>query len=109
MALKAKNKDKILNMVYSLGAAVVILGALFKINHIEIGPLTGSVVLGIGLIVEAFIFVVFAFDPPGADYEWEKAYPELLDESASSAPRKSKSKEQQLIKEAEVSLSSFSI
>lgn len=104
MAAKANSKDRVLNMVYSLGAAVVILGALFKINHLSIGPLTGSWVLGIGLVVEAFIFVVFAFDPPKGEYEWEKAYPELLD--GKPAERKVKAPLQEpLLKEAEISLS----
>lgn len=82
MALKANRKDVILNMVYSLGASVVIIGALFKINHWSIGPITGSTILAIGLGVEAFIFLVFAFDTPPGDYEWEKAYPELTDGNA---------------------------
>jgi gliding motility-associated protein GldL len=104
MAMKTNSKDKVLNMVYSLGAAVVIVGALFKINHWGLGPITGSAILAIGLIVEAFIFVVFAFDPPPAEYEWEKAYPELID--GSSAQRKSKSHIQDSsIQEAEISLS----
>ncbi len=85
MALKPTKKDYILNMVYSLGAAIVILGALFKINHYSIGPLDGSTVLLVGLGVEAIIFVIFAFDPPAGDYAWEKAYPELLDGKASVA------------------------
>ncbi len=79
MAAKTKSKDKMLNMFYSLGAAVVIIGALFKINHWSIGPLDGTTVLAIGLISEAIIFVIFAFDPPAGDYDWEKAYPELAD------------------------------
>ena len=101
MALKTKTKDKVLNMVYSLGAAVVIVGALFKINHWGLGPITGSTILAIGLIVEAFIFLVFAFDPPPAEYEWEKAYPELLN----GAPAGKKSKPQPQMQEAEISLS----
>lgn len=103
MAAKAKKKDVILNMVYSLGAAIVILGALFKINHWAIGPLTGSIVLAIGLITEAVIFIIFAFDPPGGDYEWEKAYPELLD--GSSAVKSNKKKALVSTSETEVSLS----
>lgn len=78
MAAKTKAKDKMLNMVYSLGAAIVILGALFKINHWSLGPLDGTIVLAIGLIAEAVIFVIFAFDPPAGEYDWEKAYPELI-------------------------------
>ncbi|MFV0238262.1 MAG: gliding motility protein GldL [Flavobacteriales bacterium] len=82
MAAKTKKKDKMLNMFYSLGAAVVILGALFKINHWAVPGLPfldGTVLLAIGLIAEALIFIIFAFDPPAGDYEWEKAYPELVD------------------------------
>jgi hypothetical protein len=37
-----KTKDTTLNFIYSAGAAVVILGALFKLNHWNIGPLTGT-------------------------------------------------------------------
>lgn len=79
MATKASKKDVILNMVYSLGAAVVIIGALCKINHYSPLGIDGSIILAIGLVVEALIFVVFAFDKPTGDYEWEKAYPELAD------------------------------
>lgn len=79
MAAKISQKDKIFNFAYSIGAAIVILGALFKINHWELGPLNGALLLAIGLITEAIIFVIAAFDAPAADYEWEKAYPELLD------------------------------
>ena len=58
-----KNKDTTLNFIYSAGAAVVILGTLFKLNHWNIGALTGSWILAIGLGVEA-IFLIFAFDAP---------------------------------------------
>lgn len=88
MAAKTSKKDVILNMVYSLGASVVILGALFKINHWAVGPLDGSTVLAIGLITEALIFVIFAFDPPKGEYEWERAYPELLDGKAVKSTKK---------------------
>ncbi|MDR2123285.1 MAG: gliding motility protein GldL [Flavobacteriaceae bacterium] len=105
MAVKAKSKDKTLNMVYSLGAAVVILGALFKINHLSLFGIDGSIVLGAGLIVEAFIFVVFAFDPPKGEYEWENVYPQLLDESSAPVKKEVKIQPEKEIKEAEVSLS----
>ena len=45
-----KTKDTTLNFIYSSGAAVVILGALFKLNHWNIGPLTGTWVLAIGRV-----------------------------------------------------------
>ena len=62
--------------VTSVGAAVVVIGALFKIQHL---PGAGYM-LGVGLITEAVIFAlgVFAPTPPvEAHYEWERAYPEL--------------------------------
>jgi gliding motility-associated protein GldL len=85
-----KTKDAKLNFVYSIGAAIVILGALFKLNHWHIGPLTGTVVLAIGLITEAIIFLIFAFDAPKEEshYAWENVYPELLDANAEAKPRK---------------------
>jgi gliding motility-associated protein GldL len=90
MAAKAKKKDVILNMVYSLGAAVVIIGALCKINHYSPLGIDGSFILAVGLVVEAVIFVIFAFDTPGGDYEWEKAYPELADGSAPAVRKANK-------------------
>jgi hypothetical protein len=49
MAQSVKSK-KILNMVYGLGASIVLIGALFKILHFHIGFLTGGVMLTIGLL-----------------------------------------------------------
>lgn len=90
MAAKASKKDVILNMVYSLGAAVVIIGALCKINHYSPLGIDGSFILAIGLVVEAIIFVIFAFDTPTGDYQWEKAYPELADGSAPAVRKANK-------------------
>lgn len=66
-------------MAYGLGAAVVILGALFKIQHFEIGPITGGLMLTIGLVVEAIVFVISAFEPTDKEYDWSIVYPELAD------------------------------
>ena len=78
MAKQVTGTAKNLHYAYSFGAAIVIIGALFKINHIQFGFITGGVVLGLGLGVEAFIFVLAAlFDVPKEEYQWEKAYPEL--------------------------------
>lgn len=85
-----KTKEGILNFVYSIGAAVVILGALVKITHISIPGISGNVILGLGLAVEALIFVLFAFNPPVEEtkYAWENVYPELLDVNAEPKARK---------------------
>jgi len=55
---------------YSLGASVVIIGAMFKILHL---PGAGQM-LGIGMSVEAFLFALGIFDQPHKDYEWDKVY-----------------------------------
>ena len=66
-----------MNMVYGLGAAIVIIGALFKIQHLEYGFLTGGVMLTIGLLVEAGVFAISAFEPVDDELDWSKVYPEL--------------------------------
>ena len=81
MALLSK---KIMNMAYGLGAAVVIIGALFKITHLEFGVITGNLMLTIGLVVEAAIFALSAFEPVDDDLDWTLVYPEL----AKGEPRK---------------------
>ena len=68
---------KTMNFVYGMGAAVVIIGALFKITHYSIGFLTGTVMLSIGLITEALVFAISAFDTPEDELDWSKVYPEL--------------------------------
>ncbi|GAB1445924.1 MAG: gliding motility protein GldL [Cyclobacteriaceae bacterium] len=66
----------IMPKVYGIGAAVVIVGALFKILH-----LTGAdEMLMIGLSTEAVIFFLSAFEPPHAEPDWSKVYPELSEE-----------------------------
>lgn len=77
MAVQASKKDVRLNFFYSIGAAIVILGALCKINHYSLGPVDGSTILLIGMGMEVIVFTVFALDKPKGEYEWEKAYPEL--------------------------------
>jgi len=61
--LKKRLKGKVaMHMLFGLGGAVVIIGALFKILHLEIGPITGGLVLGLGLGTEALIFTVAALN-----------------------------------------------
>jgi gliding motility-associated protein GldL len=74
---QSKTYKKTMNFVYGMGAAVVIIGALFKIQHFSIGPLTGGLMLTIGLVVEALVFAISAFDTPEDDFDWSKVYPEL--------------------------------
>lgn len=59
--------------LYGIGAAVVIVGAMFKIMH---WPGAGPMLV-IGLTTEAFIFFFSAFEPPHEDPDWTLVYPEL--------------------------------
>jgi gliding motility-associated protein GldL len=73
---------KQMNFAYGMGAAVVIIGALFKITHLEFGFITGNLMLTIGLIVEAGIFALSAFEPVDEDLDWTLVYPELANGEA---------------------------
>lgn len=68
---------RIMNFCYGMGAAVVIIGAWLKITHIELGPLNGNNMLTVGLLVEAFIFAISAFEPVEKEVDWTKIFPEL--------------------------------
>lgn len=92
----SKTKLKIMNMVYGLGASVVILGALFKIMHWNFG----NEMLIIGLITEAIVFAVSAFEPIDSEVDWSLVYPELA--GGEAAERRAIMEEQE---ETEASLS----
>ena len=83
MALKIDKK--VMNMAYGLGAAVVIIGALMKIIHKDLGPLTGSMLLTIGLVTEALIFALSAFDTPDEEVDWSIVYPILRGDKTKKA------------------------
>ena len=65
-------------MIYSLGAAVVIVGALFKIQH---WPGAG-VMLTAGMLTEVLLFAIGIFEKPHATYHWEHVFPALVEEEA---------------------------
>lgn len=78
---QSRTKKRLFNIAYNVGASIVILGALFKLNHISFGPLNGTTVLAVGLIAEAIIFFLSAFEAPEEDLDWSKVYPELGEDS----------------------------
>ena len=61
---------RVVGAAYSLGAAVVIIGAMFKILHLP----GAAVMLGLGMSVEAVLFSLGILDKPHKDYEWDKVY-----------------------------------
>jgi hypothetical protein len=104
-----KINKKVMNMAYGLGAAVVIIGALMKIIHKDLGPLTGSMLLTIGLVTEAAIFALSAFDTPEDELDWTIAYPELAGGKAKAKGAKQENPEgiltkklDSLLKEAKI-------
>lgn len=66
---------RIVGVVYSFGAAVVIVGALFKIMHWP----GASIVLVSGMVTEAFLFVIGALDKPHPEFNWSNVFPQLLE------------------------------
>src|SRR5512136_1163102 len=62
-----------MSKLYGWGASVVIIGALFKIQHY---PMAG-LLLSIGLITEAIIFFFSAFEPLKEEPDWKLVYPQL--------------------------------
>ena len=75
--LKTKRARTFMGFIYSWGASIVSIGALFKLQH---WPYSGMF-LGIGLITEAVIFFVSAFEPPLETPEWSRVYPQLREDS----------------------------
>ena len=73
---KKKFYEDIAPVITGLGAAVVILGALFKIQHYP----GAGIMLIVGLGTEAALFIMFAFAPKDVHFHWERVYPQLVDD-----------------------------
>lgn len=80
--VKTKGFKYIKNLVIGVGASVVLLGALFKLESLP----GASLMLTIGLVVEAGIFLFLGLIGPEKDYYWEKLYPGLDDYHSHIAP-----------------------
>jgi gliding motility-associated protein GldL len=71
--LESKGFKSFMAKAYGIGAAVVIIGALFKILHWP----GADAMLMVGLLTEAAIFFISAFEPPHQEPDWTLVYPEL--------------------------------
>jgi gliding motility-associated protein GldL len=81
MALLSK---RMMGFLYGMGAAVVIVGALFKLQH-----WTGAdIMLIVGLLTEAAIFALSAFEPVEHELDWSLVYPELAGGEAKAKDKK---------------------
>lgn len=73
--ISSEEGQRFFNFAYSIGAAIVIWGALFKILHLP----GGNMLLSIGMGTEVLMFVLTAFDRPPKEYKWENVFPGLTD------------------------------
>lgn len=71
--MESKGFKSFMAKAYGIGAAIVIIGALFKILHWP----GADLMLMVGLLTEAAIFFISAFEPPHAEPDWTLVYPEL--------------------------------
>jgi len=71
--VESKGYKNFMKYVYGWGASVVLIGALFKIQHFP----GASAMLTAGLIIEALIFFFSAFEPLHEELDWTLVYPEL--------------------------------
>lgn len=81
---QGKGFKQLMSKLYGFGAAIVIVGALFKIQHWE----GAGVMLTVGLLTEAVIFFFSAFEPPHEEVDWSLVYPELAGMHEPGADRK---------------------
>ena len=65
----------VVNIVYSVGASVVIVGALFKILHWP----GAEQVLMLGMFTEAFLFIIGSLERPHPEFHWDNVFPQLLE------------------------------
>ena len=80
--LSGESGQRFFNFAYSLGAAIVIWGALFKLLHLP----GGNLLLMIGMGTEVFMFIISAFDRPAKQYHWEEVFPVLDTHDAQDRP-----------------------
>lgn len=69
--------DRLMPMVYGIGASIVIVGAMFKIMHWD----GADTMLIVGLSTEAVIFFLSAFQPQSHEVDWARVYPQLADDN----------------------------
>lgn len=80
--LQSERGKRAIHFAYSFGAALVILGAMFKLLHFPFG----NEMLFIGMVTEVCVFVLSAFDTPVRDYPWEQVFPVLASQKPEGRP-----------------------
>ena len=80
--ISSEKGQRFFNFAYSIGAAIVIWGALFKILHLP----GGNTLLSIGMGTEVMMFLLTAFDRPPKEYKWEDVFPVLESKNPDDRP-----------------------
>ena len=80
--LQSERGKRAIHFAYSFGAALVILGAMFKLLYFPFG----NEMLFIGMVTEVCVFVLSAFDTPVRDYPWEQVFPALASHKPEGRP-----------------------
>ena len=91
--LSSRKFKVVMGYVYGFGAAIVLVGALFKLTHWR----GATLMLTVGLLTEAVIFILSSFEPPHMEPDWSLVYPELAyayhgDEEVKPAAKKAENK-----------------
>jgi hypothetical protein len=80
--VKSNSFKYLKNLIIGVGACAVMIGALGKIESYS----WGGPAITVGLLTEAFIFLLLGVIPPEKDYYWDKLYPGIGDYNASVQP-----------------------
>ena len=80
--ISSEKGQRFFNFAYSIGAAIVIWGALFKILHLP----GGNFLLSLGMGTEVLMFMLTAFDRPPREYKWENVFPVFDTENPDDRP-----------------------
>lgn len=75
-ALDSRFFRRFMSVAYGLGASIVIIGALFKITHIQ----GANQALFIGMVTEAIIFALSALQKPHVEPDWSKVHPQFKED-----------------------------
>ena len=82
MFLSSERGRRFLNFSYSIGASVIVIGAMFKIVHLPFA----NTILCVSLVFEAIVFFLSAFERPAEDYSWEEVFPVLKSKNPLDRP-----------------------
>ncbi|WP_455628665.1 type IX secretion system motor protein PorL/GldL [Parabacteroides chinchillae] len=82
MFLSSDKGKRVLNFLYSWGASIVILGALFKLLHLPYA----NQILFVAMITESIVFFISAFEHPSKEYHWEDVFPVLKSKNPMDRP-----------------------